>query len=107
MDAGSTPGARQALPHLASGQHTLAAHAARATLIGRVQLPQFMLPNLPHQRVEGILHALGTEGLDQGPGGPGQEETRDQGTEGLGGGPAWGLAGRRPGEACLGEDFLP
>lgn len=64
--AGATaPDICWSLPHLASGQHTLAAHAAGATLIGRVQLPQFMLPDLTYKRIEGILHTLGTEGMDQ------------------------------------------
>lgn len=52
-------------PSPASGEHTLAAHAAGATLIRRVQLPQLMLPNLTHQCVEGILYSLEKEEWDQ------------------------------------------
>lgn len=43
-------------------QQALAAHAAWASLVGRAQLAHLVLSNLSHQRVEGILHALGRRG---------------------------------------------
>lgn len=46
----------------ASGEQALAAQAARAALVRRAQLAHLVLPDLAHQRVEGVLHALGTRG---------------------------------------------
>lgn len=55
--AAATPGGTAA-----SGEQALAAQAAGAALIRRAQLAHLVLPNLAHQRVEGVLHALGTRG---------------------------------------------
>lgn len=41
-----------------SGEQALAAQAAGAALVGRAQLAHLVLPDLAHQRVEGVLHPL-------------------------------------------------
>lgn len=64
----------------ASGEQALAAHAARAALVRRARLGHLVLPDLAHQRVEGVLHALGRRSRSEGdsgpqPEGPAGEET--------------------------------
>lgn len=46
-----------------SRYHTFTVHAAGAALIRGIQLAQLMLPDLPHQGVEGILNSLGKRSM--------------------------------------------
>ena len=52
-------GTQRSAPTLPSGEQAPAAQAAGAALIRRAQLAHLVLPDLAHQGVESILHALG------------------------------------------------